>query len=191
MGIGERILKIRKDSGLSQEYFAEKLGAHGRSVQRWEAKDAYPGGEILKEMCFKFHANISWLLTGEGEPYLMKRDSTEPTAYENEEVPEHNHVNAPESEYVNRPRKDARSFKISEALAMAARVLESRTSFAAALYLNIEHFDRAIQAESRITELEESQKKLEEKMAAVESQLTKLTPTNPELKERSGEKVVR
>ena len=45
-------------------------------------------------------------------------------------------------------------FKVSDALTMAARVLESGTSYAMALLLNIQHFDRAIQAETRITQLE-------------------------------------
>ena len=47
-------------------------------------------------------------------------------------------------------------FKVSYALTMAARVLESGTSYAIALLLNIQHFDRAIQAETRITQLEKN-----------------------------------
>ncbi len=47
-------------------------------------------------------------------------------------------------------------FKVSDALTMAARVLESGTSYATALLLNIQHFDRAIQAETRITQLEKN-----------------------------------
>jgi len=40
------------------------------------------------------------------------------------------------------------------------RVLESGTSYAIALLLNIQHFDRAIQAETRITQLEKTFKNI-------------------------------
>ncbi len=50
-------------------------------------------------------------------------------------------------------------FKVSDALTMTARVLESGTSYAMALLLNIQHFDRAIQAETRITQLEKDLRK--------------------------------
>jgi len=43
---------------------------------------------------------------------------------------------------------------------MAARVLESGTSYAKALYLNIEHFDMALKSEVRISKLERKQNDL-------------------------------
>jgi hypothetical protein len=46
------------------------------------------------------------------------------------------------------PCAQGQEFRISDALAMCARVLESGTSYATALYLNIQHFDRAVQAET-------------------------------------------
>lgn len=74
-------------------------------------------------------------------------------------------------------------FKVSEALTMAARVLESRTSYALALFTNIQHFDRAIQAEARISDLERLNRdqadrltKAEARIAALEDKLKLVAP---------------
>jgi transcriptional regulator with XRE-family HTH domain len=55
----------------------------------------------------------------------------------------------------------SREFRVSEALTMVARVLESETSYATALYLNIQHFDRVIATEARIAQLESSRRDFE------------------------------
>lgn len=47
-------------------------------------------------------------------------------------------------------------FKVSDALTKAARVLESETSYAMGLLQNIQYFDRAVQAENRITQVEKN-----------------------------------
>ena len=50
-------------------------------------------------------------------------------------------------------------FKLSNALSMADRVLESETSYAMSLLQNIQHLDRAVQAENRITQIEKTLQK--------------------------------
>lgn len=70
--IGKRLAKVRKNAAMSQVEFSKKIGAHTKSVQRWEQKNAYPGGETLKNICLEFYVNINWLLSGEGDPYLVK-----------------------------------------------------------------------------------------------------------------------
>jgi chromosome segregation ATPase len=54
---------------------------------------------------------------------------------------------------------------------MTARVLESGTSYATALYLNIKHFDRAIAAEARIAQIEQNQADLQAKNMSFEQQM--------------------
>lgn len=54
------------------------------------------------------------------------------------------------------PTIESHGFKISQMLAMTARVLESGTTYAVALAYNIQHFDRAITAESRIDKLQQT-----------------------------------
>lgn len=57
---------------------------------------------------------------------------------------------------------------------MAVRVLESGTSYATALFLNIQHFDRAIRAEMRIQQLEHNLGVLNDKIGRLEELYTKL-----------------
>lgn len=65
-------------------------------------------------------------------------------------------------------------FSLPEAMRMVTDVLTSRTSYATALYLNIQHFDRAIQAENRIGVLEDENKRLNRKIEGLEGRLTAL-----------------
>ena len=69
------------------------------------------------------------------------------------------------------PGGDGMPFKVSGAMTMAARVLESGTSYATALYLNIQHFDRAIRAEERISHLEDKCDRFEKWIEELEKKL--------------------
>lgn len=71
---------------------------------------------------------------------------------------------------------------------MAARVLESGTTYAIALYLNIEHFDRAIQAEARVTALETRVAVLENEILNLKETLTKCIPRDAPVHD-AGERV--
>lgn len=42
MTFGERLYKIRKDAGLSQEELAELMDVSRQSVSKWESDKAYP-----------------------------------------------------------------------------------------------------------------------------------------------------
>jgi uncharacterized coiled-coil protein SlyX len=121
--------------------FAEKIGAGESTVNTWN-NGQIPKGSFLKRIHSLFSVNINWLLTGEGEPYIIDKDKA--GASTREEITIYKDGNEAAED----------GFKVSGALTMAARVLESGTSYAMALYTNIQHFDRAIQAEARITELE-------------------------------------
>ena len=64
-GIGGRIRSIR--GAQSQQKFAEDLGVHLKTVQRYEAEKTEVGAAFLQAVCTKFPAiNPAWLLTGEG-----------------------------------------------------------------------------------------------------------------------------
>jgi len=146
----ERIESIIKP--LSRAEFARKIGIHVSTIALWDDKHL-PKGDILQRIHKEFNVNIDWLLTGEGVPYINK----EANGFQ---------ISEPGAEYSTTPSGTRnKQIKISDALAMAARVLESQTSYATALYLNIQHFDRAIQAEQRIANLEA-------RLKLVENQLT-------------------
>jgi len=150
MTIGERIKDLK--GTLSQKDFAEKIGAGSSAVCAWENDESLPGSKYLEAIHQVFGVDINWLLTGVGEVYIYKEEKGLK-------------INEPAVEYSTKSSAVHEQIKISDALAMAARVLESQTSYATALYLNIQHFDRAIQAEQRIANLEA-------RLKLVENQLT-------------------
>ena len=42
MAIGQKIIKLRSEMGLSQEELAEKLGVSRQTVSKWELEQAFP-----------------------------------------------------------------------------------------------------------------------------------------------------
>lgn len=72
MELKDRIKKIRSDAGLTQKEFGEKIGVGRIYVSGWETNQSEPGKARLFVIAEKFHVNIDWLTTGEGEPYVDK-----------------------------------------------------------------------------------------------------------------------
>jgi len=62
MTTGEKITKLRKDSGYSQEAFSEKLDISRQTVSRWENGTAQPSGENLVQIAQLFDIPLSSLL---------------------------------------------------------------------------------------------------------------------------------
>ena len=67
MSIGDRILKLRKEAGLSQEAFAEKLGVSRQSVSKWETGSVMPDLNKLVAMCELFGVSSDYILYGKEE----------------------------------------------------------------------------------------------------------------------------
>lgn len=65
MTIGEKITKLRKQAGLSQEAFSEKLGISRQAVSKWENGTAQPANENLAQIARLFDVTISSLLDDE------------------------------------------------------------------------------------------------------------------------------
>jgi len=164
MGLGNRIKIVRGD--LTQKEFAKKIGVHTHTAQLYEQGNI-PKGDVLQRICEKFRININWLLTGEGEPYIKKGNFSikEPRApYGTQEEYEGEKSDEIIGKYQSIPPGPDEQFKLSDALTMAAYVLESKTSYSAALYINIQHFYRAIKSEMRIAQLEKRMFNLEKKL---------------------------
>lgn len=68
MTIADKILKLRKEQGLSQEAFAEKLGVSRQSVSKWESGTAVPDTEKILAMSELFGVSTDYLLKGEEAP---------------------------------------------------------------------------------------------------------------------------
>lgn len=69
MTIGERIKKIRLDSGETQESFAENLNLTKSTISIAESNKRNLSRRVLIDISNKYHVNISWLESEEGEPY--------------------------------------------------------------------------------------------------------------------------
>lgn len=65
MTIGEKIAKLRKQSGYSQETLSEKLGVSRQAVSKWENGTAQPAGENLARISKLFGISVSALLDDE------------------------------------------------------------------------------------------------------------------------------
>lgn len=87
MTIGDRILKLRKESGLSQEAFAEQLGVSRQSVSKWESGNVMPDIDKVVAMCEIFGVTTDYLIKGESEPAADTYDSI----YEDDGKDEYEH----------------------------------------------------------------------------------------------------
>lgn len=65
MTIGEKIAKLRKQAGMSQEVFSEKLDVSRQAVSKWENDTAQPTNENLSQIAKLFNVTISYLLDDE------------------------------------------------------------------------------------------------------------------------------
>ena len=65
MTVGEKIAKLRKQAGLSQEAFAERLGISRQAVSKWENGTAQPTNENLAQIARLFDVTMSSLLDDE------------------------------------------------------------------------------------------------------------------------------
>ena len=62
MNFGENLKNFRKNSKMSQEVLAEKVGVSRQAVSRWEVGEAYPEMSNIVALCSIFHCNIMILL---------------------------------------------------------------------------------------------------------------------------------
>lgn len=62
MTFGEKLTRLRKREGLSQEALAEKLDVSRQAVSRWEQSAALPDAAKLLPCAKLFSVNVEWLL---------------------------------------------------------------------------------------------------------------------------------
>lgn len=58
----DNLKKIRKESGLSQEELADKLGVSRQSISKWESSQAYPEMDKVLQLCNIFNLKVDELL---------------------------------------------------------------------------------------------------------------------------------
>ncbi|MCQ4636397.1 helix-turn-helix domain-containing protein [Anaerovorax odorimutans] len=74
MNIGEQINRLRKQSGLSQDEFANLLKVSRQTVSNWENEKSYPDLEMVVKISEHFQISIDELLKQDGS-FVKKIDS--------------------------------------------------------------------------------------------------------------------
>ena len=71
MAIGERIKKVRKALGLTQQEFADKIGSKRNTIATYEMGRTEPSAAVVSLVCTKFNVSETWLRTGNGEEMFI------------------------------------------------------------------------------------------------------------------------
>ena len=75
MNLGDKILQLRKKSGLSQEQLGEKVDVTRQTISNWELGETAPNPEQLKKMSKAFNVSIDEILDNDSKDFLMNKIS--------------------------------------------------------------------------------------------------------------------
>jgi len=64
MKLNERILKVRKDAGLTQQALADAIGVTKGAVSHWESGTSSPREKVLEDIATATNVTKEWLLVG-------------------------------------------------------------------------------------------------------------------------------
>lgn len=67
MKLSEKLIKLRKEKGLSQEEFGNEINVSRQTVSKWENEEAKPEVDKIREIVKKFNVNYDYLLNDEIE----------------------------------------------------------------------------------------------------------------------------
>ena len=81
MQISNRIQKLRKEKGLSQDQLAGEIGVSRQAVSKWESQQSLPDVEKLIALSDYFGVSTDYLLKGTenniGSPYKNEKQNKE------------------------------------------------------------------------------------------------------------------
>lgn len=75
MEFGEKLQKLRKDRGLTQEELAQNLCVSRTAVSKWESGRGYPSIDSIKEIASFFSVTIDELLSSEKVLTLAEKEN--------------------------------------------------------------------------------------------------------------------
>jgi len=79
--MNERIKKLRKSLGLTQQEFANRIGMKRNTVANYEIDRNEPSNSVIALICREFNVSEIWLRTGEGEMFRKRSREDELAAY--------------------------------------------------------------------------------------------------------------
>ena len=75
--IGSFLRELRKEQGITQEQFAEKLGVSARTISRWETGNNMPDISLLSEIADYYGVGIPEIIAGERKSDEMNEEVKE------------------------------------------------------------------------------------------------------------------
>ena len=75
MPLGEKILKLRKQKGLSQEELGDRIGVTRQTISNWELGETSPNPEQLKLLSKELNVSIDELLDNDVKDVLVEKVS--------------------------------------------------------------------------------------------------------------------
>ena len=87
MKLSDKLIKLRKESGWSQEEFAEKLDVSRQAISRWENGTALPDAKNVVQISKLFKVTTDYLLNDDYDERISMDPSEAPAETPNEETP--------------------------------------------------------------------------------------------------------
>lgn len=79
MNFGDKLIKLRKKEGMSQEELGDKLGVTRQTVSKWELGQTTPEMDKLKDISTLFNISVNYLVNDNyGETEESRKDLNEP-----------------------------------------------------------------------------------------------------------------
>ena len=71
--IGQRVKKIRKEKGLTQDEMVSFFKCGRSNYSKIESGQVMPGGSLMETLHSRFKISLDWLITGDGSMYYETR----------------------------------------------------------------------------------------------------------------------
>lgn len=73
--MNERIKKLRRALGLTQQEFADRIGSKRTTIAKYETDTNIPSSAVVSLICREFNVSETWLRTGEGEMFDQREEN--------------------------------------------------------------------------------------------------------------------
>ena len=78
MSFGQQLAAVRRQTGLTQEQFAEQLCVSRQAVSKWESGRGYPEMEKIIYICNRYHVSLDRLFIEEVPPAAPAEEAAKP-----------------------------------------------------------------------------------------------------------------